>query len=396
MNENYKAAKKILIALTLLLIFIFALVGNVKPRDENLMLVDLRVYYSDAGEFVTAPLRKLLEKFEAWKAYNPRIKISERKRIINTDIMSLAVLGIEHLPDVFITDSVTGRMLADFGFVFDLTEYAKPTETFTYNDKVYAFPVFREFSSVVIFDKTKWKKGDVIALGNRDGIAASVNLFSSMLSDKAGQEWFRHIVNKDRKTAFTDSFFVNRLENMKKLIQKGNFYGIEKNTSTIIQDFIEEKCFAVSLYGDDVYRLLERTKKQNTKLYERLDFTTLLFDFVPAGYNYGLFLNAQLRETPEKLKSCVELCRALTVFDKDKEENDETLKRLDFLIKNKTKTFLSEQYLSRYFWRIAREKCFSQISDNNKIIFELANNLQNFYEEYYMNVEDYSKKSISR
>ena len=356
----------------------FLLVGCEK-KNKNEMVIDIGLIYNDAGELVTAPLEHVKENLTVWENNHPTDEIIERDRISNSDFSHLAVMGSDHLPDVFITDCLTGRLLAQAGLVKEVE--TEEVGTFTYDGKTYAFPALREYVSVVIYDPEKWETGDPVAYNAQDGISLSANY----LSAAADPEWLSHMTAGDKEAAFTDQQFLKALETVKELAANDIPFS---SVSILIQAFVNGEIPAVVISGDDVYRLLENVKEQNLGLYNRISFTTLKNEILPYGYQYGFFINAGLEE--EKLKTCMDLVKELS--EGYEEDLDETLDRLERLKSTIEHRPLISQYFSNYFWIFAREECFSQLLLGEKNSEEYASILQNYYEQYYLNVEDYSAK----
>ena len=354
------------------------LVGCEK-KNKNEIVIDIGLKYSDAGELVTAPLEYIKEKLIAWEKNHPINEIKERDRIANSDFSHLAVMGSNHLPDVFITDCLTGRLLAQAGLVKEVD--AQDVGTFTYNGKTYAFPALREYVSAVIYDPVKWETGDPVAYSEQNGISLSVDYLSVV----ADPEWTAHMTAGDKEAAFTDQQSLEALEAVKELVANDISYS---SVSTLTQAFVNGEISAVVLYGDDVYRLLEKVKEKNLDLYNRISFTTLENELLPYGYQYGLFINAGLEG--DKLNTCMDLAKELG--EAYEEDLGETIDRLEKLKSSTEHRPLMSQCFSNYFWMFAREECFSQLLLGEKNPEEYASILQNYYEQYYLNVEDYSTK----
>ena len=356
-----------------LLISIFITGCGIKKNKDDIY-IDISLHdaaYSKAMENCFLESQAVIKRWE-----KDNSKVYNRKRIRNSDIRQLAVLGKDHMPDIFMTDCLTGRLLYKEGLLLDLSEYIEKDndETFQYDDGVYAFPALLPYYTVLAYDSAEWKSGDSIS-------ADSEGLLSCIMSDSEGQEWFHHMIEGDKESSFTDAFFEERANELKKKLKESEPFSL--------QAFIDGSCSAVLLSGEDLYKTLEEMKTHNSELYERIDFSSFDNKHIPSGYTYGYFLNSKLLENPIKLERCIDLCRTLTTeYDNDV---DETMKRLYRCLNDSDHSPIWSQYLCDSFWSRARICCLNQINNNTKTIREMIAPLQNYYEEYYLGIHDYSQ-----
>ena len=94
-----------------------------------------------------------------------------------------------------------------------------------------------------------------------------------------------------------------------------------------------------------------------------------------------LFLPA-LADNPEKLKECLNLCRYLS--DSKIDLVDEKLKNI---LKEMNSTVLWSQFLQGDMGGQ-----LSLVGVDNADLREISARMQDYYEEYYLNIEDYSKR----
>ncbi len=419
-----------------LILLCLLLAGCSGKKEENaISLMYLSELDTEYQEMVNAPTDKFLETLDAWEAQHPYIPITEKPRHYTSDISALANLGEEHLPDVFITDCLTGRLLSDNEMVMDLSPYMENTNNpdlkpYTYGGEICAFPAVLQSFTVIAYDQEAWKTAGyeafpetfeslekaartlkknnpnystILGIGNSNGVPASRDLLSILLSDREGQEWFSTIRGTEKAASFTDGFFIERMTILKDILESDVFSGQEgMDTKTTINAFSKGECPAVMLNGVDVLRILETVREKNPELYRRIHFAAFPWkgtQVMPAGWNYGLFINARLKEDPEKLEKCIELCRALAWTETSLDETDETLDRLVTFQEKVEICPICTQYLVGVFWSDACNSCFKYLTEepdpkntNRKTIREYAAGFQNIYEEYYLNIEDYSDK----
>ena len=308
------------------------------------------------------------KRIDEWNNSHPLITVEERKQYHGSELGSLGTLGAEHLPDIFVLSGTTGRVFYQEGLILDLSEYISDDEdSFFYDGVAYAFPVFNPSYTVIAFDKKAWEPGESVAIGTNEA-----NVISCLMTDEAGQTWFDHIISGDKEAAFVDEVFMECLIKTNELLQ-------EKGT---ISDFINGDCRAILLSGDGVYNMLERVKDENPELYERTAFTTFDGEHMPCGYERGLFLNVKLADNPEKLKECLSLCRYLS--DSNIDLVDEKLKNILY---EKNSTVLWSQFLPGDMGGQ-----LSRVGIKNANLREISARMQDYYEEYYLNIEDYSKQ----
>ena len=308
------------------------------------------------------------KRIDEWAGSHPLITVEERKQYHGAELGSLGTLGAEHLPDIFVLSGTTGRVFYQEGLILDLSEYiSDDEEVFFYDGVAYAFPVLNPSCTVVAFDREAWEPGDTVAIGTD-----AANVISCLMSDEAGKNWFNHIISGDKEAAFVDEAFVNSLIKANELLQ-------DKGT---ISDFINGDCGAILLSGDNIYKMLEKAKDENPGLYDRISFTTLDGEHVPCGYGSGLFLNARLADEPEKLKQCLDLCRYLS--DSKIAPVDE---RLEDILNKKSSVVLWSQFLPRDM-----NGQLSLVGNEKVNLREISARMQDYYEEYYLNMEDYSKR----
>ena len=326
-----------------------------KKEEQHTLVVDL-------GQ-IPAQMR---DSLEAWKAAHPEISVLERKNISGTDLNSLAVIGVEHMPDIFITDGVTGRLLAFAGRALDLSGYAPPLPGLSYTGGAWAFQARREAVELVVFDPE--------STGIQDpGFLSAADLLNACFSDAEGQLWLQHIISNDGHAVFTDRFFLERFSWLQNKVHTRAFSSIE--------DFVTGQCSSLLVSGESLYSLLEQVKVQDPVRYARLQFRPFIGSAILWGYDTGIFVSAALAEKPEKLQTCISLCRALA-HKPQEEAADKTLHRLQDLLDNAQHASVMTQYLSPMFWRYAKSHCLEELATSDKSPWEYAALLQDAYEKY--------------
>ena len=348
-----------------------------KPSGD--ITVDIGLIYSDSTPSVEAPINQVRAELAEWESLHPDLNVEERIRLCNDDFSYLAVIGTEYMPDVFITDCRTGRLLAQAGLVMDLSDYAEDVDVFTFDNCVYAFPVLRESVSVIVYDPENWSRGDSVGYSNQGGFSIAENYLSAVLSDDEGQEWLDHMIHYDLEAAFTDDLFVERYETIFEQIRNDSAYD---STDSLIDAFVSETCPAAIVCGDGIYRLLDYVQEKNPELYGRLEFTTYEEGYIPCEYQYGVYLNSGL--TDERRDLCIEL--AQTLAGAYENEYDDTLMRLEELKNVSDHVPIVTYYFNPNFWDFVISDCFARGVESNMTAEEYAFIMQNYYEQYYLNV----------
>ena len=325
-------------------------------RDKDAIIVDL-------GDVPT----QMQDSLEAWKSAHPDVKIQQRRRVQEKDVRSLAVLGADHMPDVFITDGLTGRLLSRMGRLQSLDGFVGALPGLGFSGSAWAFPARREAITLVVFDKNTT---------DEPGFLSETDLLAGFLSDSLGQTWLQHMVAGDREAAFTDRFFVERLS----LVQERALTG----GCMTVDDFVTGKCTSILVGGENMYALLERIKEQDPERYNRLQFRPFMGDAILRGYDYGIFISASTVINPDTLLNCLSLCEALTPQE-ETDPKDETLRRLHELLDSAPHAAIPTQFFSFQFWDRARSNCFSRLSSTGyRNLSEHTAYLQNAYEQEYL------------
>lgn len=338
-----------------LILMVFVLAGCRKERAD-LVLMDRAQSNSAYKQFE--------DTLDQWREQHPEITVEERIQQNGVELNSLARLGSDHLPDIFITSSTNGKLFADAKLVLDLTGIVEDVGTFTYGNMVYAFPVMGESYYVLIYDPENYKAGDKIFADD------SSTLLSYLMADEEGQTWFLHMIVGDREAAFTDTLFVARFD---ELISQ---FALSEN---IEADFAEGKCSAV--LTERPSELIKNVKEKDPALYERLAFG----EYMPHGYGNGLFINKNVAEDSEKLELCLDLCQSLSGLRIELEKDE----KISEWLEGEKNAPIWKQYLSDSFWFEAENKVFSLLESKNTR--ECSAILQDEYEKNYLNVGDYSK-----
>jgi len=320
-----------------------------------LFLVLLPSYYMGVKDRFTivvdiGPYSQVRDSLEAWKASHPKVRIKERRRIRNSDFSSLAVLGQKNMPDLFITDRMTGVFLSRIGRVLDINQYSSPA--------------LNENVCLVVSDG---EEGDT-------DYCAETDILNELLADEAGQEWFSHIMRADGKAAFTDSLFVARLTEMQarlRTMQKAS-----------VEDFVQGRCHRLLITGDIKESILQPILEQDPARYSQLQFHAFQGEVLPCGFSYGIFMGAWLGRDPEKRNNAISLREAMAT--KETVPSDSVQILLKNLENSSRVVMIPTHYLTGSFWSTAGRECFSQLAKGDKTIAEYAALLQNAYEQDYL------------
>lgn len=347
------------------------LLGGCAHKNPDAITVDISVQDYDAASLVV-----VRDNLARWENANPDIEVVERDRIRNDDYYSLGKMGADHLPDVFITNSQIGRLLVEEGLVVDLSLVAPDVSSFTFDGRVFAFPVLRESMSVVVYDPDSWD-GTSVAYEAGDR-STMINCYvGSALADDEGSEWFSHMIAGDMEASFTDDLFIDRLDEARDLMSDDTAYS---SRDDLFSAFISGECSAVTVCGDALFGLMEQLQSDNPDLYGRVEFTSVGRG-VPSGYQYGVFIRVGMNE--ERTLECVDLARSIA-SGSDVWESDPTVERLLGLQAGEADSYVPTQYLIAWFWNYASDECFLSLPDGNKTSEEYAHILQNYYEMYYI------------
>lgn len=418
----------------LLAVILLAGCGRRRAPADGISILYLSAMDKSYGGMVNSATDAFIDRLKLWEAEHPGVTIQETPRENLSDISSLARLGKTHLPDVFISTCQTGRLLADSGLVLDLSPYMEQPDIsflpFSSGDSVYAFPTLLRAETVILYDRSAWdalgyaefpkdwesllesaqmmreqNERYVTTIGLDEHAAASLSrdLLSVLLAEQEGVQWFDRMIAGDRSASFTDSFFTEKLSKLQEIRQSAVFEGQDELSEKISQDFIKGKCPAVMVNGLNLYRVMEDVRAKAPELYERLGaaaFPQAAKQWIPLEWTYGLFINARLEDEPEKLALCLDLCRSLAFCEGDARETDRVMEQLRVLEGTAQPCRAVTNYLNPTFWSTANARCFKYLSqDENggeeaQSPGEYAAKLQNTYEEYHLNAEDYSKRAM--
>jgi len=355
-----------------LLLLLSVLLSGCQTRPGDAVTVDINLVGFEGTSFDA----QLNEGADAWDERHPEATLYRRERVGNDDFIRIGAMGPEHMPDVFITDCITGRILADAGLVADLTGYAEDVNTFNYDEGICAFPIMRESLSVVVYDPLNWEEGMQAGFCSNDKHTVTDAYLSAVLGSEEGQEWFYHMDEADFEASFTDQLFMDALDEVHSLMNEGIPYG---SVEELTDAFVNGEVSAVVAYGNVVYDLLDRTRTENPELYSRLGFTDITGGVVPSGYHYGVFIRSGLDE--DKFALCVDLAREIASSYEG--ITDETTERLHDLTENSVRTEIITNYFIHWFWNYASTECFSDFYNDDTTSEQYAFVLQNYYEIYY-------------
>lgn len=342
-------------------------------RTEDTIEVDIGLITCDDNS-----LEIVRDNLASWESEHPEYTVISRERVTDEDILSLAVMGADHLPDVFIANSQAGRLLESQGLVTELTGIASDVDSFNYDGGVYAFPVLRESVSVIVYDPSVWSEGDPVGYNSDARFTVPNCYLSNVLSDDAAVNWFEHMVAGDGQASFTDDVFVEGLDITRDLIRDDIAYGSDDE---LINAYVNGDCPAVTVYGNALFSLLNRLEEDNQDLYSRTGFATLTDGVVPMGYQYGVFVRTGMSE--ERTSECIDLARSLTEGTSSW-NSDETTQRLVALMDNSKTVPLYSLYFVPWVWNYASDECFFVMREEEKTSLEYSFVLQNCYEMYYI------------
>lgn len=376
------------ICLATLLCLMLPLCGCGK-QAADITIMDNFIVDSACGDIVNAPNTRFDLLLDEWCASHSDIEIAEKKRPGNGDISSLAVLGVDHLPDVFMADGPLGRLLAEKGLVLDITEYVpkdRIAQPFVYHDSVYAFPASAPSISVVIYEgpfpqtwTELYARQYKVAWGNN----FTFDLLSPSIAANGAQTWLDNMIAADKEHTFLDDCFVAAIVEAVEYQRSGVL--VEMTPEDAIQAFIQRKYGAILLNGENIYTLLESIEPERR---DSLMFTTLPFHsgsgYMPMDVRYGFFINANVAEDAQKMALCIDLVKHLSQTADTVRGKDAALEHLDDCVKRAKPCRICGLYLNSQIW--------AQLTNAEKTPMEMAINMQNAYDQYYLNTEDYSKQ----
>lgn len=361
----------------LVIIVVICYAVSVLParRVPDAITVDLRI--TDYDQY---SLEQLYNGLYSWEEDHPGITVAERERIMDYDVASLAVMGTEHMPDVFVTDCLTGRLMADAGMVTDLTGIAEDSGSFTYNGTVYAFPALRESYSVIVYDPESWSEGGEVGF-LYSYIYSFINSYmSSELSDDWGRSWEAHMAAADGQASFTDPEFILRLSGALDRMSADTAFD---SYSELEEAFVSGECPAVAISGEYLYMLLDDVRASDPDLYNRLEFSSLTGEVLPRGYEFGIYVRAGMDE--QKTAECIELASYLA--DSVPVNNDITMNRLYDLASGSRETALLSNMFTFNFWYYSLGECYYNRDRGNLDAEQMAQVFQEYYGLYYVDYQ---------
>lgn len=397
-------------------------------RSGGITLLDPRGVPAEAGPVEKAIYDQLEEALASWAGERPQDAPVLRKAG-GSELAALALMGAEHLPEVLLTDGAMGRKLAEAGLVLDLSALGEADGTaackpFTYDGAVYAFPITAPAFTAIVYDPSilaeaagaaafpespeaqralaaKLKDrgfGGLTAVADSGSCAVVTELLSPLLADGEGRAWLDHMIEGDGEAAFTDALFRARLLSAKELLADGVFFDRADSADELIEAFLRGECPAVLLSSSDVYRLLDRAKERDGALYDRLGFAALPgaegAPVLPRDAALGLFLNASLAEEPEKLETCLALCRRLSrePWGVGAAAADETVRRLASFLEASPSCPLCSRYLNGA-WAFSGCGWLDGEGEGEPLTpEEAAARLQDAYEKNYRRAADFSSQ----
>ena len=363
------------IRLFLSLIILACVISGCNNDNNDTIKLDIDIISEDASSVFAEQIGQMHISLTAWENNHPQIDVTERERLKNYDIIYYSALGEEHIPDVFVSDCLTGRLLARDGLVCDVTRYAPDVNDFCYYGRVYAFPLFGESVSIVVYDPDFWSAGDPIGVNVDDRYTMVNCILGGLLGDEPEQEWLNHLTSGDQQTSFTDREFIDALNTFRDVIDHSVKYDSQ---DSLFDAFINGDCHAVIVSGDNVYRLLDQVSEQNQTLYNRIEFAPYVENFIPMGVQYGVFVRTGLNE--ERFDECVSLALSLTASYQI--DVDDTYSRLAESIDNASSISMLTKRFVWAFWGQA-DQYLNRFVEGDITSEELAFALQNCYEQYY-------------
>lgn len=375
-------------ALGLLVVLALSLGGCAKRRAD-ITIMDNFIEDSACGDIVNAPSLAFDAILEAWKADHPGVEIVEKKRSGSGDISALAVLGSEHMPDIFMASPTLGRLLAKKGLVMDLSDTipeAERAEPFVYDGLAYAFPAWAPSVSLVVHEgdcPDSWTglyaRGYKVAWGGN----AAGDLLGPALAARDAQAWLDHMAAADRQCTFLDDGIVEALTESVEM--RASDILVQMSPDDAVQAFISRKYRAALLSGDSVYKLLDKLEPERRERLQFAAFPTISGgEYLPTGVQYGLFINAAVADDAGKLANCIDLCRRLARAARADRGSDATLRRLNAFVNRANPCRNCGLYLAGEVWSPLGQTRLSPI--------ETAVSMQNAYDQYFLGIEDYSKQ----
>ncbi len=291
-----------------------------------------------------------------WEAANPGVTINQSV-LANADYKTqIATLAAANdLPDVFLLQGMNTKTWADQGLIYDMTDaiaqspYAADYDNslfyaFTANDKTYALPALTGGTcTVVAYDSAVWAEAgyetfpatwdevveaskyfqeqgmDTIAFGNSGKWQANSTFLTAVGDRYTGADWTHSLIEKTG-AAFTDEAFVNALKFTQDIFNSGVFnadfnainnedareYYIAGDAAAYIGGNWDISYIQASLADTDLYNTTkfavipqpnDATASTNTQAF---------------GLGYGIAINAELANDPDKLAAAINLAYELT------------------------------------------------------------------------------------
>ena len=346
-----------------LLMVLIMMLSGCYMENENSMTVDIDVDFGYSGVLTSAPLAQVEQALAEWEEAHPEVVVQKRDRIRNEDFMNLGVLGANHLPDVFITDTQTGRLLSEYGLILDPIDYS--------------YPVFRESVSVIVYDPLTWEDGSPVGFCSESGYDIVDDYLSSCLASEEGQDWLFHMIEGDCECSFTDEVFIQAMSDL--LTRIGNDIPYS-SFDELMTAFADGSCSAVSVSGTRVFALLDYVQSENPCLYDRLGFTTMIDGYIPVGYQYRVYISAAVDE--DEFDECIDL--AMCLSNSFEEVSDPSVERLRSIINNSEHIAYIRQYFRPHFWQYSVDNCFSEVLTYSRTPEEYVSVIQDYYEIYYL------------
>lgn len=295
-----------------------------------------------------------------WEAAHPDINLTQNILDNEEYKAKIATLAAANdLPDVFLLQGMNTIDWAGQGLLCDLTDNIKASPyaedyneayfaPFSTGGKIYAYPALTSGScTIVMYDKTMWKDAgyDVfpstwdeveraaeyfnaqgiipIAFGNGNKWQANSDFLSVLGNRYTGPEWFMSLIAKDG-AAFTDEPFVKALRETQRLFAETDIFNEDFNavTNEDAREYYIAGDAAAFIGGnwDEYYIWTALTESGETEKLNDMGFAVLPqpADATKApnsqniGLGYGVAININVAEDPDKLAAAIDLAEYIT------------------------------------------------------------------------------------
>ena len=233
--------------------------------------------------------------------------------------IEMAMRATTHImPDIFLVPSGSIRTYVYNDLILDLTPYTNRKadyRNFTFEEKIYAFPIFSPNGGVILYDPDYYKTGfpnnwdevDDHSIGFSGSNYSNISnlLFNPIAGEITGNSWIEEQILKEGNHSFYDPEIIDAIAKVQGILHDK----VNEDYSKISDDEVKEQFLNRSYHAILCSRMnAEEIQKE---------FPEAQIAGIPGtseqnycfGHNYGIAIRSDIEE--DKLETCLSFCRAM-------------------------------------------------------------------------------------